>query len=120
MARVGDVLHNPVTGEQFTVLAVPATADGWGRAEILLPPLLQVDQVLFGLEVSCDDVGDESVGELVISVEKAEHFAFLNYERTALSHRRRGRDPQRLAGQAAFAQKIARPEKGNDCLFAFS
>ena len=38
MANVGDVLHNPVTGEQFTVLAVPATADNWGRAEILLPP----------------------------------------------------------------------------------
>jgi uncharacterized cupin superfamily protein len=38
MASVGDVLRNPVTGEQFTVLAVPATDDDWGRAEILLPP----------------------------------------------------------------------------------
>ena len=38
MAGVGNVLHNPVTGEQFTILAVPETADDWGRAEILLPP----------------------------------------------------------------------------------
>jgi hypothetical protein len=46
----------------------------------------------FGLEVPCNRVGDESVGELVISVEEAKHFVFLNDERTALCHRRRGRD----------------------------
>lgn len=34
MAGVGDVLRNPVTGEQFTV---PQTEDDWGRAEIVLP-----------------------------------------------------------------------------------
>jgi hypothetical protein len=28
MANVGDVLHNPVTGEQYTVLAVPAGPAG--------------------------------------------------------------------------------------------
>ena len=38
MAAVGDVLENPVTGERFTVLAVPRDDEDWGRAEILLPP----------------------------------------------------------------------------------
>jgi mannose-6-phosphate isomerase-like protein (cupin superfamily) len=38
VAAVGDVLENPVTGERFTVLAVPRDEEDWGRAEILLPP----------------------------------------------------------------------------------
>jgi mannose-6-phosphate isomerase-like protein (cupin superfamily) len=38
VADVGDVLENPVTGERFTVLAVPRTEDDWGKAEILFPP----------------------------------------------------------------------------------
>jgi len=38
VAAVGDVLENPVTGERFTVLAVPRDDEDWGRAEILLPP----------------------------------------------------------------------------------
>jgi quercetin dioxygenase-like cupin family protein len=38
MAEVGDVLRNPVTGEQFTVLEIPRTDEDWGKAEILLPP----------------------------------------------------------------------------------
>jgi mannose-6-phosphate isomerase-like protein (cupin superfamily) len=38
MAAVGDVLDNPVTGERFTVLAVPRGDHDWGRAEILYPP----------------------------------------------------------------------------------
>ncbi len=38
MAAVGDVLENPVTGERFTVLAVPRNEEDWGRAEILFPP----------------------------------------------------------------------------------
>jgi hypothetical protein len=38
VADVGDVLENPVTGERFTVLAVPRYEDDWGKAEILFPP----------------------------------------------------------------------------------
>jgi mannose-6-phosphate isomerase-like protein (cupin superfamily) len=32
------VLENPVTGERFTVLAVPRDDQDWGKAEILYPP----------------------------------------------------------------------------------
>jgi quercetin dioxygenase-like cupin family protein len=38
VADVGDVLENPVTGERFTVLAIPRNEDDWGKAEILFPP----------------------------------------------------------------------------------
>src|SRR5213593_1305097 len=38
MPNVGDVLNNPVTGEQFTVLEIPVTDEDWGKAEMLLPP----------------------------------------------------------------------------------
>jgi quercetin dioxygenase-like cupin family protein len=38
VAAVGDVLENPVTGERFTVLAVPRDQEDWGRAEIMFPP----------------------------------------------------------------------------------
>ena len=79
-----------------------------------------IDQILLGAEVSSNHVGDEPVRKLMLRVEDAKHFAFLNDERTALSHRRGRADPQRLAGQAAFAQKITCPEKGNDRLFASS
>jgi hypothetical protein len=54
----------------------------------------------------------------VIGVKEAKHFAFFYDHGAALSHRRRGRDPYRLTGQAGFPQKIARPQNGNDRLFA--
>ncbi len=38
MVDVGDVLRNPVTGERFTVLAIPHGEQDWGRTEILFPP----------------------------------------------------------------------------------
>jgi quercetin dioxygenase-like cupin family protein len=38
VADVGDVLENPVTGERFTVLAIPRDDHDWGKAEILYPP----------------------------------------------------------------------------------
>ena len=54
----------------------------------------------------------------MLGVEEAKHIVFLNGQGAARSHRRRGRDPQLLASQAGFAQKIARPENGNDRLLA--
>jgi mannose-6-phosphate isomerase-like protein (cupin superfamily) len=38
MAEVGDVLYNRVTGERFTVLAIPRDDHDWGRTEIRFPP----------------------------------------------------------------------------------
>ena len=38
MVNVGDVLHNRVTGERFTVLEIPRDERDWGRTEILFPP----------------------------------------------------------------------------------
>src|SRR5579872_5854378 len=51
-------------------------------------------------------------------MKQAQHLAFLKDQGAARSHRRCRPDQQGLAHQAAFAQKIAAAEKGDDCLFA--
>jgi len=77
-----------------------------------------IDQILLGLDAPRNHVRDEPVGELMLGVKEAKHFVFLNDQSVARTHRHRSRDPQRLAHQAGFAQKIARPENGHDRLFA--
>src|SRR4029077_11906692 len=77
-----------------------------------------VDQVLLDSEVPCQYVGDEAVRKLVLPVEHANHFVFLNDEDGGGCNSGRSRHANGLASKAAFSKKITRSQNRYNRLFA--
>src|SRR5229473_3586795 len=77
-----------------------------------------VDQVLLDSHVSRKHISDETVGELVFLVERANHLIFLNDEHGGWRNRGRGRHANGLARKASFPKKIARSKDSHNGFFA--
>jgi hypothetical protein len=77
-----------------------------------------VDKIFLDADVPREHVRNEAIGEGVLRVQELDHRALLNQQDLARRHGRRGRDAQRLTGQAAFAEKIARAEHRDDGLLS--
>jgi hypothetical protein len=75
-----------------------------------------VYQVRLDSNVSRQHVRDEAVGELVFLVERANHFAFLNDERSG--RRNRSRNAKGLARKAPFTHEITRSQDRHNSFFA--
>ena len=77
-----------------------------------------IDEILFDADISGEHEGDEAIGEFVFGVKDANHLGFFDDERGGGSDGGGGSDADGLAGEAAFAEEIARPQDGDDGFFA--
>ena len=77
-----------------------------------------IDEVFLDSDVSRQHEGDEAVGEFVFGVEDANHLGFFDHERGSWRNGGRRTDPNRLTGEASFANEIPRAQDGHDRLFA--
>ena len=77
-----------------------------------------IDEVLFDPDVSDEHVGDETVRELRLLVQRANHLLFRDPHHRRRHHGCRRTHPQRLSCQATLAEKVAGSEHGDNRLFA--
>jgi len=77
-----------------------------------------IDQILFDAHVPHQHVSDEAVGELVLFVQHAQHFVFLNDECGGGCYRCRGHHANDLALKAPFPKKITWTENSHNGFFA--
>jgi len=77
-----------------------------------------IDQVLLNSDVPSQHEGDEAIGELMFGVEDANHLGFFDHERGGRRNSGRRTNPNRLTGEASFANEIPRAQDGHDRLFA--
>ena len=77
-----------------------------------------IDQVLFDADVPREHVGDESIGELRLCVQRSDHLLFLDAQHVRRHHGRGGAHAERLSGEAPFAEEITRAEHRHHGLLA--
>jgi hypothetical protein len=100
------------------ILAIPREQQQSARQAFFAGVEELVYQVRLDSNVSHQHVRDEAVGELVFLVERANHFAFLNDERSGRRNRRRSRNAKGLARKAPFTHEITWSQDRHNSLFA--
>ena len=102
------VFFLPVSGEEQQ-----------GTGEALLAGIEElIDQVLFDADVAREHVREEPVGEFRMFMQHPNHVALRDSQESRPHDGVRRSHAQRLPGQAALAEEIARAEHGHDCLLA--
>ena len=77
-----------------------------------------IDQVLLDSDIPREHECDKAVGKLMFGVKDTNHLGFFDYERGGWRNGGRRTNPNRLTGEASFANEIPRPQDGHDRLFA--
>ena len=73
-----------------------------------------VDEVLFDLDVARQQIRDEELGELLLSMERADHVALVHPQDAGRLDRGRGGHPEGLGRQAALAKEAAWLHEADD------
>jgi hypothetical protein len=77
-----------------------------------------VDQILFKSNVAGKQVREEQFRDAVLLVEQTRHQRLLDPVNSAIAHGDSGREAQRLAGQASFAEELVVAQNADDRFLA--
>src|SRR5487761_167125 len=102
----------------FVLLAIASEQQESASEAFLAGVEKLIDQVLFDANVARKHVGEEAVGDGFIRVEHANHLILINHERFGRRDCGSRSHANRLAGEAPFAEEIARAENREDRLLA--
>src|SRR6202011_2716019 len=77
-----------------------------------------VDKVLFNSAVPCQEIRHEQLGKFRLGMQGSNHRFFGDRGDHTFFHRRRGRDAQSMAIEAALAEELARFQNSDDRFLA--